>query len=334
MTARTTSTDASDVTAGVSSTPAVMAIPGISAELQQRLADGMAQVDATLRRPSSEDAFIMEPGPRAQRRRQAGPPAATLLAAQLGEASTSRSSRPQPRSSHHLASYHDDVSGRRRCAAAASVNAKYDNNTAILVGTCSSVRPRGSLPTSVPGGRIRRRPSCGCAPGRSATTAPPGDTDPVEYYLQILADDWRAHRDRCALRAMFALRRADRRLLREYGERVGMTFQLADDLVDVASGPTTWARCLTTCARASAPSGPLCLASTDPADARLKRCSAPTWPPTRHARHCPVAGAPRCRPPGLHCRGRRIGEQALALLLTKRGQDRADHPGLIVSRVG
>ncbi len=53
-------TDTTAMTAGTG-TPAVMTIPGISEELQARLAEGMARVDAALRAAvDHEDPFIRE----------------------------------------------------------------------------------------------------------------------------------------------------------------------------------------------------------------------------------------------------------------------------------
>src|SRR5688572_13750722 len=98
---------------GTGSTPPVMAIPGISAELQARLADGMARVDATLQRAvHHDDPFIMEAsahllnagGKRVR-------PLLTLLSAELGDGiNDSVVTAAAAVELTHLASlYHDDV---------------------------------------------------------------------------------------------------------------------------------------------------------------------------------------------------------------------------------
>lgn len=282
MTASDTAAETSDLTAGVSSTPAVMAIPGISAELQERLAEGMAQVDATLRRAvEHEDAFIMEAsahGLNAGGKRVR--PLLTLLAAQLGEGINDEvvTAAAAVELTHLASLYHDDVMDDAEVRRGSpSVNAKYDNNTAILVGdllfgkASELVADLGAEAV-----RIQAQTFVRLCAGQIRDDRPhPGDTDPVEYYLQILADKTGVLIATAArYGAMFSgCDAATVELVREYGERVGMTFQLADDLIDVASEADDMGKVPGTDLREGKRTLPVlyALASDDPGDERLKR---------------------------------------------------------------
>ncbi len=273
-------TDTTAMTAGTG-TPAVMTIPGISEELQARLAEGMARVDAALRAAvDHEDPFIreasshlIEAGGKRVR------PLLTLLAAELGEGVNDDvvTAAAAVELTHLASLYHDDVMDDavvRR--GSPSVNAKYDNSTAILVGDllfgkaselvadlgAEAVKIQAQTFVRLCAGQIRDdRPS-------------PGDSDPVEYYLRILADKTGVLIATAArYGAMFSGCDAETvETVREYGERVGMTFQLADDLIDIASDTEDMGKVPGTDLREGKRTLPVlyALASDDPADARLQ----------------------------------------------------------------
>src|SRR5690606_23824284 len=96
----------------------------------------------------------------------------------------------------------------------------------------------------------------------------------IDYYLGILADKTGVLIATAArYGAMFSgcdAQTVD--LLREYGERVGMTFQLADDLIDVASEIGDLGKQPGTDLREGKRTLPVlyALGSADPADARLQ----------------------------------------------------------------
>ena len=263
-------------------TPAVMDIPGISADLQRRLAAGMARVDATLRDAvSHEDDFIREAsshllnagGKRVR-------PLLTLLAAEVGHGINDEvvTAAAAVELTHLASLYHDDVmddADVRR--GSPSANAKYDNSTAILVGdllfgkASELVADLGAEAV-----RIQARTFVRLCAGQIRDDRPhPGDADPVEYYLGILADKTGSLIATAArYGAMFS--GCDERtvgLLREYGERVGVTFQLADDLIDVASDADAMGKLPGTDLREGKRTLPVlyALASSDPADARLQQ---------------------------------------------------------------
>ncbi|MCB1254561.1 MAG: polyprenyl synthetase family protein, partial [Austwickia sp.] len=141
----------------------------------------------------------------------------------------------------HLASlYHDDVMDealvRRHVP---SANAAYGNSTAILVGdllfgTASSI-VADLGPDAV---KIQAETFVRLCAGqiRDARPGPPGQ-DGVDYYLGVLADKTGVLIATAArYGAMFSgCDEATVEIMRGYGERLGMAFQLADDLLDIAS---------------------------------------------------------------------------------------------------
>lgn len=266
----------------VSATPAVMDIPGISPELQRRLADGMARVDATLREAvRHEDDFISEAsshllnagGKRVR-------PLLTLLAAEMGQGVNEDvvTAAAAVELTHLASLYHDDVmddADVRR--GTPSANAKYDNSTAILVGDLLFGKASELVADlGADAVRIQARTFVRLCAGQIRDDRPhPGDADPVEYYLHILADKTGSLIATAArYGAMFS--GCDERtvgLLREYGERVGVTFQLADDLIDVTSDADAMGKLPGTDLREGKRTLPVlyALASTDPDDARLQQ---------------------------------------------------------------
>lgn len=106
------------------------------------------------------------------------------------------------------------------------------------------------------------------------TVGPVPGEDPVEHHLQVLADKTGsliATSGRFG--AMFAgCDDATIEVMTRYGERIGVAFQLADDLVDVASDGDTSGKTQGTDLREGIQTLPALIAmrSTDPADARLQ----------------------------------------------------------------
>ena len=102
----------------------------------------------------------------------------------------------------------------------------------------------------------------------------PSGADPVDYYLEVLADKTGVLIATAArYGAMFSGCDADTvEIMREYGERLGMAFQLADDLIDVSSEADDLGKTPGTDLREGKRTLPVlyALASTDPADARLR----------------------------------------------------------------
>lgn len=265
----------------MSTTPPVLSLPSIPDELADRLQEGMAEVEALLRREiDHDDPFIA--GANTHLVTAGGKrfrPMLTLLAAEVG-----RGRNPQVVAAAagveltHVASLcHDDVMDEAEVRRGApSANAAYGNSTAILVGdllfgTASSViADLGAEAVKIQAETFVRL----CAGQiRDARPAPEG-VDPVEYYLGVLADKTGVLIATAArYGAMFAgCDSATVEVLREYGERLGMAFQLADDLIDVSSEADELGKTPGTDLREGKRTLPVlyALASTDPADARLR----------------------------------------------------------------
>lgn len=141
----------------------------------------------------------------------------------------------------HVASlYHDDVmdeADMRR--AVVSANAAYGNSTAILVGDLlfgtASRLLAGLGPDAV---RIQAETFVRLCSGqiRDDQGRPPG-ADPEDFYLGVLADKTGVLIATAArYGAMFSgCNEQTCAVLEAYGERLGVAFQLADDILDITS---------------------------------------------------------------------------------------------------
>ena len=261
-------------------TPPVLALPGADTDLLSRVTEGLEEVRALLRRRvDHEDPFIAEAsGHLLAAGGKLFRPTLTLLASELG---TGRNADVVAAAASvelvHLASlYHDDVmddSALRRGAPTA--NAKYDNSTAILVGdllfgTASDI-VADLGPDAV---RIQARTFVRLCSGQIRDDRPaPGGADPVDYYLGILADKTGVLIATAArYGAMFGgVAPEVVEAVRVYGERLGMAFQLADDLLDIASESDQSGKVPGTDLREGKVTLPVLYvrAGADPADARL-----------------------------------------------------------------
>lgn len=168
-------------------------------------------------------------------------PTLTLLIAQLGRGVTDEVVKAAVSiETTHLASlYHDDVMDEapvRRGVPAAHVT--YGNNVAILTGDL--LFARASLITADLGPEgIRMQAETFqrlCMGQLHETTGPRPDDDPVEHYIQVLSDKT-GSLIATAARAGVMFSGADRAYLDAvgtFGEKVGVAFQLVDDVIDLA----------------------------------------------------------------------------------------------------
>lgn len=144
----------------------------------------------------------------------------------------------------HLASlYHDDVmdeADTRRGVPAAHV--AWSNSIAILAGDLLFARA-GSVaaPLGPDVARLQARTFERLCLGQLHETLGVGDADPVEHYLQVLADKTGSLIAAAAeLGVMVSgADEAYRAPLRDFGERIGVAFQLVDDVIDLSSDPAT-----------------------------------------------------------------------------------------------
>jgi heptaprenyl diphosphate synthase len=265
----------------MNSTPPALALSTATAELTERMQRGLAAVDARLRREVDHgDPFIAEANLHlAEAGGKRFRPLLTLVASELGNGvSDDVIAAATGVELTHLASlYHDDVMDEAEVRRGApSANAKYDNSTAILVGdllfgTASAiiadlgpeaVKIQAQTFVRLCSGQIRDDRPC-----------PPG-TDPVDYYLGVLADKTGVLIATAArYGAMFGGCPPETvAIMQQYGERLGMAFQLADDLIDVSSDATETGKTPGTDLREGKATLPVIYAraSQDPADDRLK----------------------------------------------------------------
>jgi heptaprenyl diphosphate synthase len=141
----------------------------------------------------------------------------------------------------HLATlYHDDVMDEallRR--GAVSANSRWGNTVAILTGDFLFARASDILADLGPEAvRLQARTFERLVQGQIRETVGPGDgEDAVEHYLRVVADKTGSLIGTSA-RFGAMLAGADEsaiEVLTRYGERIGVAFQLSDDLLDVAA---------------------------------------------------------------------------------------------------
>ncbi|MDP9393182.1 MAG: polyprenyl synthetase family protein [Actinomycetota bacterium] len=177
----------------------------------------------------------------------------------------------------HLATlYHDDVmdeAGMRR--GAVSANARWSNTVAILTGDFLFARASDILADLGPEAvRLQARTFERLVTGQIRETVGPGaGEDPVEHYLSVVSGKT-ASLIATSGRFGAMLSGSDEQvvdILTRFGERFGVAFQLADDLLDVASESTQSGKTPGTDLREGIATLPVLHArrSGDPADRRL-----------------------------------------------------------------
>lgn len=257
------------------------ALPSVSPELAARLQRGLGAVDELLRTVVDHDdpfiaqasAHLFDAGGKRFR------PMLTLLAAELGDGINDDvvAAATGVELTHLASLYHDDVMDEadlRR--GVASANAQYGNSHAILIGdllfgkASELVAGLGAEAVKIQAQTFVRLCSGQIRDGRPV----PAGADPVDYYLEVLADKTGVLIATAArYGAMFSgcpPETVD--VMRRYGERLGVAFQLADDLLDISSGSGESGKTPGTDLREGVATLPVLLArqSVDPADGHLQ----------------------------------------------------------------
>jgi len=262
-------------------TDTLLGLPLSDEGLEADLADGLAKVEVGLREALATDdpfvadasRYLVEAGGKRFR------PLLVLLASQFGD--------PQAwgvvpagvvvELTHLATLYHDDVMDEAQLRRGAqSANARWDNTIAILTGDFLFARSSKILADLGPEAvRIQAITFERLCTGQiRETVGPRAGQDPVEYHLAVVADKtgsliaasgWYG-----AL--MSGAKPDDVETLTLFGERIGVAFQLADDLVDITSESMQSGKTPGTDLREGIPTlaGLIALTSTDPADARLQ----------------------------------------------------------------
>ncbi len=224
--------------------PARIAVPPFEGELGERMGRGLDAVEVRLlREVRSDHAFIAESS---RHLVDAGGkrfrPLLTLLAAQFGddEARGVVPSAVVVELTHLATLYHDDVMDEATLRRGApSANARYGNAVAILTGDFLFARASNILADLGPDAvRLQARTFERLVTGQIRETVGPGaDEDPVAHHLAVLADKTGSL---IATSARFGALQSGASAdvadtLTTYGELVGVAFQLADDLLDIAA---------------------------------------------------------------------------------------------------
>jgi heptaprenyl diphosphate synthase len=170
--------------------------------------------------------------------------------------------------------YHDDVMDEAALRRGSdSANARWGNTIAILVGDLLFARASDTVAELGPEFvRLQARTFSRLVQGQIAETVGPSEgEDPLDHYLQVVADKTGSL---IATSALFGAKLSGatpeaQQVLAEFGEEIGVVFQLSDDIIDITSDVT--GKTPGTDLREGIPTLPTLLArkSTDPADARL-----------------------------------------------------------------
>ncbi|RNI25212.1 polyprenyl synthetase family protein [Flexivirga caeni] len=325
------------------SRPATL-MPSASQALSDRLTDGLAAVDARLTEVvQHEDEFIAGASQHLLAGGKRFRPLLTLLASELGAGVNDAvvDAAVGVELTHIASLYHDDVmDAAERRHGKSSVNAAYDNITAIIVGdllfgrASEIVAGLGSEAARIQAQTFVRL----CAGQIRDDRQAPAGADPMEHYLGVLADKTGSLIATAArYGAMFGGCPPETvEIMRQYGELVGMVFQLSDDVLDIVSDES--GKTPGTDLREGVTTLPVLYvrASQDRADERLK--SLLSHPLTDDAEHAEALALLRAHPALEQARRHTdaVAEQAVRLLDPLGDGDAVlvlrDLPGQVASR--
>ena len=208
--------------------------------VEARLLEVVSNADETINPPTSH---LAEAGGKRLR------PVLTLLTAQLGDPVLATGEQVRDAGvavelTHIATLYHDDVMDeaplRRGAPSAQTV---WGNSAAILTGDVLVARasqlvaalgPRAVQAHAKTFERL-------CMGQLHETLQRPACTDPVDHYIQILADKTGSLIAVSARYGAMLTRAGERteRIVEEFGEKIGVAFQLADDVLDLTSDSET-----------------------------------------------------------------------------------------------
>jgi heptaprenyl diphosphate synthase len=282
-----------------------LALPILDADLEERLRSKMVEVEeALLGHVESEAPFVtkaarhlMEAGGKRFR------PLLCFLAAETGSGANGEvlTAACVVELTHLASLYHDDVMDEAALRRGAeSANARWDNHVAILTGDFlfakSSELTADLGPEAV---RIQARTVSRLVEGQILETLGPDDEDDaLAHYLRVVAGKTGSLIATSARYGAMFGGASDEVVaaLNAYGEKVGVAFQLSDDILDIASDSEKSGKTPGTDLREGVPTLPTlyALRSTDPADARLRELL--SQPLTDDALHAEALGLLRAHP--------------------------------------
>ena len=257
-----------------------LALPVLDADLEARLRARMVEVEERLEQEIRSEApfvtnaarHLMHAGGKRFR------PLLVLLAAETGDPTRDGvvTAACVVELTHLASLYHDDVMDEAELRRGAeSANSRWDNHVAILTGDflfSKSSELTASLGADAV--RIQAETFTKLVEGQILETLEPGpDEDALAHYLRVVEGKTGSL---IATSARYGARFSGAPLaveeaLTAYGEKVGMAFQLSDDILDVASESDESGKTPGTDLREGVPTLPVLMAqrSDDPADTRL-----------------------------------------------------------------
>jgi len=221
-----------------------LGIPGLAPALEAELTEGMAKVESLLLSHIQGDYPLVEETSRhlvaagGKRLR----PLLTLLAAQYGDKNKFGiiESAVVCELTHVATLYHDDVMDEAKLRRGVeSANSRWGNTVAILTGDYLFAKVSALLADIGPEAvRLQASTFERLVIGQiMETQGPHNGEDPLEHYLQVVADKTGSL---IAASARFGAMVAGapteiKETLTVFGEKIGIAFQLADDVIDIAS---------------------------------------------------------------------------------------------------
>lgn len=261
--------------------PSGLGLPAVDPAFQAALLAGLEEVEARLGEAVKSDDELV--GPALRHLVVAGGkrfrPMLALVAGQFGDPDAPGVVRSAVvvELTHVATLYHDDVMDEALVRRGApSANARWGNSVAILTGDFLFARASQiAADLGTESVRIQARTFERLVQGQlRETIGPRPGEDHVAHYLSVLSDKTASLIATSArLGALHSGAPADVvEVLARYGERVGMAFQLADDLLDIASESIVSGKTPGTDLREGVATLPMLYArqSTDPADERLQ----------------------------------------------------------------
>jgi len=257
-------------------------IPNVAPALETQLVSQMAQVESLLRSHTrSEYPFVDET---AHHLVAAGGkrlrPLLTLLTAQYGDSNAEGviAAAVACEITHLATLYHDDVMDEAPLRRGVeSANMRWGNTIAILTGDFLFAKSSDLLADLGPAAvRLQARTFERLVIGQIMETQGPNPgQDPLEHYLKVVADKTGSL---IAASARYGgmISKAPTEItdtVTVFGEKIGVAFQLADDVIDIASESNQSGKTPGTDLREGVPTLVTLnvMRSTDPADAELKR---------------------------------------------------------------
>ena len=221
-----------------------LGIPNLDGELEQTLSRGLEEVESLLSSHIEGDyplvvetsRHLVEAGGKRFR------PLITLIASHFGNGQSRQviEAAVVCELTHVATLYHDDVMDEAPLRRGVeSANNRWGNTVAILTGDYLFSKASDLLADLGPEAvRLQAKTFERLVIGQiQETQGPKNGVDPLEHYLQVVADKTGSLIATSArFGAMLAgANQADIETLTNFGEKIGIAFQLADDVIDIAS---------------------------------------------------------------------------------------------------